>query len=94
MRHHILVKWNEQVTDHAALCAQVRELFQGVLAVSGVDAVSVHPNVIDRANRYDLLILITMDKDALPVYDDCPTHHAWKDRYSRLIAQKVIFDCE
>lgn len=94
MKHHILVKWTAEVQDKAALAREVEKLFQGVLALQGVDAVSVRPNVIDRPNRYDLLIRITMDASALPAYDDCETHHRWKDDYGHLVAKKAIFDCE
>lgn len=94
MLHHILVKWTDEVSDKAALAAEVERLFQGVLTVNGVCGVTVHPNVINRPNRYDLLIRIDMDENALPAYDDCPTHHRWKDEYGHLVAKKAIFDCD
>lgn len=94
MKHHILVKWNECVTDKAALLPAIKALFQGVLTVPGVYGVTLHPNIIDRPNRYDLLILIDMDAAALPVYDRCEAHHRWKDEYSGLIEKKAIFDCD
>lgn len=94
MQHHILVKWTDEVADKPALAAEVEALFQGVLSVEGVHGVTVHPNVIARPNRYDLLIRIHMDEQALPAYDDCPTHHHWKDEYGHLVAKKAIFDCE
>ncbi len=56
-------------------------------------SITVHPNVIDRPNRYDLLIRIDMDAEALPTYDSCETHHRWKDGYGHLVAKKAIFDC-
>lgn len=92
MRHHILVKWKKDIArpDHAVIDA----LFHQALAIPGVHSVSVHPNVIDRSNRYDLLILLCMDKEALPLYDACPMHHEWKDTYGPLIESKAIFDCE
>lgn len=94
MLHHILVKWTAAVADKAALAAEVEQLFQGVLSVDGVHGVTVHPNVIDRPNRYDLLIRIDMEARALPAYDDCRTHHRWKDEYGHLVAKKAIFDCD
>lgn len=94
MLHHILVKWTDEVTDKPALAAEVEALFQGVLSVEGVHGVSVHPNVINRPNRYDLLIRIDMDEAALPAYDGCETHHHWKDHYGHLVAKKAIFDCD
>ena len=94
MLHHILVKWTDEVTDKPALAAEVEALFQGVLSVDGVHDVSVPPNVINRPNRYDLLIRIDMDEAALPAYDECETHHRWKDHYGHLVAKKAIFDCD
>lgn len=94
MLHHILVKWTDEVTDKPALAAEVEQLFQGVLTIEGVHGVTVKPNVINRPNRYDLLICIDMDEQALSAYDGCPTHHHWKDAYSHLVAQKAIFDCD
>lgn len=94
MLHSILVKWNEQVTDKAALLPDIEALFQGVLTVPGVHAVTLHPNVIDRPNRCDLLICIRMDLSALPAYDDCDAHRQWKAQYGSRIAQKAIFDCD
>ena len=91
MRHHILVKWKEGYkADHA----DIRRLFEETLDIPGVSSVSVHPNVVDRANRYDLLILICMEKEALDKYDGCGAHHRWKDNYSQFIEKKAIFDCE
>lgn len=35
-----------------------------------------------------------MDEAALPAYDACAAHHAWKETYDGLIAKKAIFDYE
>ena len=94
MRHHILVKWNDQAPDHEQLRREIESLFQGVLEVPGIHRVDVLPNVIDRPNRYDLLILLTMDSGALDAYDSCAPHHAFKDTYTRYMEKKAIFDCE
>lgn len=94
MRHHILVKWNDQAPDHERLRQEIETLFQAVLEVPGIHRVDVLPNVIDRPNRYDLLILLTMDKDVLDAYDACAPHHAFKETYTPYMARKAIFDCE
>ena len=94
MQHHILVKWKERPADTACRVREVEAVFHGALGVPGVHAVRVVPNVIDRPNRYDLMIVLTMDKDALPAYDACEAHHAWKNRYGELIEKKAIFDCD
>lgn len=94
MLHHILVKWETPPADVAARCREVEAVFAGALDIPGVHGVSVKPNVIDRPNRYDLLIVVDMDEAALPLYDACDAHHQWKDTYGPLIAKKAIFDCE
>lgn len=94
MRHHILIKWNDQAPDHERLRRDIEALFQAVLAVPGIHRVDVLPSVIDRPNRYNLLILLHMDKDALPAYDACEAHHTFKATYTPYMAQKAIFDCD
>ena len=94
MRHHILVKWNEQAPDHGQLRREIETLFQPLLELPGIHRVDVLPNVVDRPNRYDLLILITMDSGALDAYDSCAAHHAFKETYTPYMEKKAIFDCE
>ena len=93
MKHYILAKFTEG-TDTAALVEPVRKIFAETLSIPGIHALAVKPSCSDRANRYDLMIEIGMDAEALPVYDDCEPHHTWKDQYGSEIAHKVIFDCE
>ena len=92
MRHHILVKWKEEVPKPDI--APIEALFKPVLSSPGVYSISFHPNVIEKPNRYDLLILLCMDKEALPAYDASQAHKQWKETYGSSIAQKAIFDCE
>ena len=94
MRHHILVKWKDDAGDRAALANEVRAMFASLTAMEGIHSVRVHPNVVDRPNRYDLMIVLCMDEKALPLYDASAAHQAWKAQYGEKIAAKVIFDCE
>lgn len=94
MLHHIIVKWKEQPQDVSATLRDIQTIFGGAMEVPGVQGVRLIPNVVDRPNRYDLMIIIKMDRDALDAWDHSDAHHTWKDRYSDLIAQKCIFDCE
>lgn len=94
MLHHILVKWKEKPADPVALNADIAALFRETLTIPGVHGVEVIPNVVDRPNRYDVLIRISMDEAVLPVYDSCEAHHRWKDDYGHLIDKKAIFDCD
>lgn len=93
MKHFIIVKWNDAAKMKSQTEA-IETLFKKTLVIPGIDAVEIHPSCSDRANRYDLMIEIRMDPDALPVYDDCEPHHLWKEQYGGEIAHKVIFDCE
>lgn len=92
MRHHIIVKWNSSVTDKAALLAEVEELFGKTTSIPGIHKVEMIPNIIDRPNRYDLMIAITMEESALPVYDESVYHKEWKEKYGKYLETKAIFD--
>ena len=47
-----------------------------------------------RENRYDVMIVLEMDRDALPLYDDSEMHHRWKGEFGGLLEKKAIFDYE
>ena len=94
MKHCILAKWNENVTDKAALLPPITALFGTVNTIPGVHGVEIYPCCIDRANRYDVMIVLDMDRDALPLYDDSEMHHRWKDEFGGLLEKKAIFDYE
>ena len=93
MKHHILVKFTEG-TDAAALLEPIRALFAQTLELPGVHGLELKPNCVDRPNRYDLMIVMDMDREALPVYDVSEPHLQWKRDYADRIAKKAIFDCE
>ena len=92
INHCILVKWNETVTEKEALLPEVRAVFDRTNALDGVYGVKYLQNVTDRPNRYDLMIVVTMEEDALPAYDKSEPHLTWKERFSGRIASKAIFD--
>ena len=94
MKHCILVKWNALVENKNEIAKEVKSLFLELLTIKGVRDVKIHQNVIDRANRYDLMILIEMDKEVLPIYDDSKPHHEWKEKYGKFVENKAIFDFE
>lgn len=94
MKHHIIVKWNETVTDKQEILKEVRELYGGADRIDGIRNVALYPNCVDRANRYDLMIVLEMDPEALPRWDACEIHHRWKAEYGNRIGSKAIFDCE
>ena len=92
MRHHILVKWKEDIPtpDYTP----IENIFKAALSIPGIHSVSLHPNVVDKPNRYDLLILLCVEKEALPAYDASEAHRQWKETYGSGIEKKAIFDCE
>ena len=93
MKHHILVKFREG-TDLRALLEPVRAIFAETLAIPGIHALELKPSCSDRPNRYDLMIVLDMDPEALPAYDACEPHRRWKEEYGPITEKKVIFDCE
>ena len=62
--------------------------------IPGVHGAEVIPNCVDRDNRYDVLIRLDMDREALPLYDVSAMHHRWKDEFTPLLEKKAIFDHE
>ncbi len=93
MKHYIIAKFTEG-TDPRPLLPAIRELFEKTLTIPGIHAVRVKPCCIDRPNRYDLMIEIDMEKEALPAYDSSAPHHEWKEKYGPLLQAKAIFDSE
>ena len=94
MKHCILVKWNSLVSDKKSMLPIVQSIFGKLLVFPGIHGLNLRENVIDRSNRYDLLICIEMDKDALPLYDESEPHHEWKEKYGKFVENKAIFDFE
>ncbi len=94
MKHHVIVKYNELVTDRAQFKREAEELFSNALKTKGVHGVSFIEGLPLAENRFDLMIVIDMEKDALPLYDKSDYHTAWKRDYGKYILQKAIFDCE
>ena len=94
MKHCILVKWNSLVSDKKAMLPEIFIIFGKLLVLPGIHDVKLHENVVDRSNRYDLMICIDMDKDFLPVYDESEPHHEWKQKFGKFLENKAIFDFE
>lgn len=92
MKHHIIVKWNSLVADKEKILDEVREVFSKITSIDGIHKVEVIPNIINRANRYDVMIRISMEESALTVYDDSVYHKEWKEQYGKFIETKAIFD--
>lgn len=94
MKHCIIVKWNESVTEKDELRSRVAGHFEKARVYEWIEDVAILPNCIDRPNRYDLAIVLSLAPEKLPLWDACPVHKDWKEGFSSLIAQKAIFDFE
>ena len=95
MKHCILAKYRPEVYPRRTeLLPRIREIFAPLTALDGVRGVTVYPNCVARDNRCDVLIVVDMAPDALPLYDASAPHHLWKEEFGPLLAQKVIFDFE
>ncbi len=70
MTHCILVKWNSLVSDKKAMLPEINNIFSKLKTFNEIHDVKLLENVIDRSNRYDLMICIKLDKDLLTIYDD------------------------
>jgi len=92
MKHCILVKFKKDFNYKNAL-DDIKSIFDSI-DIDGVHDVTYKCNCIMRENRYDLLIMINMDKNVLSSYDECSAHHTWKDKYTKYIDKKAIFDFE
>lgn len=92
MKHYIIVKWNGLVNDKNSIIKEVEILFKETLKIEGINKVEIIKNVVNRANRYDLIIRIDMEEKSLEKYDHCDAHLKWKEKYSKYIESKAIFD--
>lgn len=93
MKHYILAKFTPG-TDVQALMEPVRAIFAETLRIPGIHGLELKPSCSDRPNRYDLMIVLDMEPEALPAYDACEPHHRWKAEYGPITESKAIFDCE
>ena len=93
MKHYIIVKFTEG-TDVKALEEPVREIFEKTLEIPGIHSLDIRLSNSDIANRFDMMIVFEMDKEALPAYAASEPHLRWKSEYADRIAKKAIFDCD
>ena len=96
VKHYIIIKYKETVTkaDKERLLGEIKKLFEQTLQISGVNGVNVYPCCIDRENRYDVMIEMDMEKEALSAYDESKWHKLWKQNYAEYLEKKTIFDHE
>ena len=94
MKHDILIKYKPEISKarKAELIPEIQALFDHTTELPGIHAVKLYPNVVERDNRYDLLIEIDMERESLDVYDHSVWHRQWKDQYADILEKKAIFD--
>ncbi len=93
MLHHIIVKWNPTV-DRQDAAIKVRAMYAKATKLPGIHHVAIRENIIPRDNRYDLMIVLDMERTSLPIWDESPLHQQWKAEFGTSIEKKCIFDCE
>ena len=93
MKHYILAKFIDK-NDLERYFEDIKQIYDRTLEIEGVNSVVLHRSNSDRANRYDLMIEMTLSEEALNVYDECEAHKEWKERYGGKLQSKAIFDCE
>ena len=94
MIHYIICKWKNKEEVTAPVESRIRELFSGADSIPGVEKAEIVKNAVDRDNRFDLMIRVYMNKDALPVWDNSDIHRRWKEEFGGFIDKKTIFDEE
>ena len=95
MKHCILSKFKKEYrNDVEEMLPDIRNIFDPLLNIEGITKIDYITNCIDRDNRYDLLIMITMDKETLDTYDHSAEHKKWKENYGDRLEAKAIFDFE
>jgi hypothetical protein len=94
LKHHIIVKYNALVTDKEAMQHRIAALFASANQIPGVSGAFLYPNCIPLENRFDLMIVVEMEKEALENWNKSALHLQWKEEYGKYILSKAIFDCE
>ena len=65
VRHYIIVKYSGMVCDREKTEREIRALFAPAADIPGVHSVSIRPAVVRSEKRHDLMILLTMEPEAL-----------------------------
>lgn len=93
MKHYIIVKFEENVNIKEVL-KPVKTLFNKAVDIKGVDEIEIYTSNTDLPNRHDLMIKMTLSRQALTEFDNSETHKEWKSKFGKYIISKTIFDCE
>lgn len=94
MKHCIIVKFKPDIelSEHLS---DIKDIFERTNSIPGIHGTEFKTGLNrERGNRYDLMIEMDMDAEALPAYDACDAHKEWKNKYGGMIEAKCIFDHE
>ncbi len=94
MKHYIIVKWNDKVTDKAAFAKRAEEIYSASLSIPGVEGYRIILSNSERKNRFDLMIEMTLSVEGLENYDKSDMHKLWKTEMGEFFEAKAIFDCD
>ena len=93
MKHYIVVKFKEGF-DYSKHIDRISDLFNEAKNINGVEKTDIYTSNSDLKNRYDLMIVMDLDKKALNDFDNSDIHQRWKDEFGAYIVNKTIFDCD
>ncbi len=94
MKHYIIIKFNESVTDKSSIIPEIKALFAPAAEMPGIRRVDFYTSCMNLPNRYDFMMILDLERDALAVFDNSSIHRIWKEKYGQLLESKTIFDCE
>lgn len=95
MKHYIISKFKPEYKEKLnEFIPDIRKIFLQALQLERVSNVHFYLNCVNRPNRYDLMIVIEMEKEALEEYDKSDFHKQWKEKYGPMLESKAIFDSE
>lgn len=93
MKHYIIVKFNDDY-NYSNEIENIKQLFNKTLEIEGVKKVEIYKSNSELANRYDLMIKMSLTHKGLTNFDKSWIHAKWKNDYGQYIQSKTIFDCD
>lgn len=96
MKHYIIAKFNKEVDkkDIPNMLVDIKAIYNEALTIEGIHNIEFKLNCTQKDNRFDLMIILDMDKEALDKWAKCAPHLLWKEKYTKYLESKTIFDSE
>lgn len=94
MKHLIIAKYHDAVSDKEEMFRRISELFSTWTEYPFIRDCRIIRNCIDRPNRYDIIIAVDLAPEDLPLWDGCELHRQWKSAFGEALQAKAIFDAE